>query len=361
MSGDPLRNHLTAFGLSSTEIDVYRSILRVGSGKTGEIADAAGVSQGYVYEVVETLAERGFVAIDESTSPTTIRARQPETAIEGLSDRIDELESAIETEYAGGAGTAEFEIIHSRATVRRRVRSAIEAASHEAFVVVPASEFEHLTGVLADAVDRGVFVYCLILGPDAAEIAGEFGESGRYTHVLRVWETTPPVFVIVDEQTGVMGSYDVLSGRHGDEYALAFSQPEVANGFYGNLISNVWPMGQTIYRADPDPLPASYDHLRTAVTNATFHREAGRELAADLVVDRTDSGERETFENVPIVDVRQSLVGESTAEFPMENSLVFETDGARHAVGNGGGIDPFLEPYVGREVRLRERSHRKDQ
>ncbi|MFW6017685.1 MAG: TrmB family transcriptional regulator [Halapricum sp.] len=356
MSGDPLREHLMTFGLSSTEIDVYRAILRSGAATTSELAEAAGVSQGYVYEVVETLAERDFVAIDESTSPTTIRAREPEAAIEGLTSRIGELESAMESEYAGGAGQAEFEIVHSRATVRRRARSAIEAAAHEAFVVVPASEFKHLTGVLASAVDRGVFVYCLLLGPDAIDIADEIDEPGRCTHVFRIWAATPPVFVLADEQTGVMGSYDVLSGRHGDEYALAFAQPEVASGFYGNLISNVWPMGETVSRADPDPLPSSYDHLRTAVTNAVFHRDAGRELAADLVVERTASGDRETFENVPIVDIRQSLVGESTAEFPMENSLVFETDGERYSVGNGGGgIDPFLEPYVARTVRLRER------
>ncbi|QSG10081.1 Sugar-specific transcriptional regulator TrmB [Halapricum desulfuricans] len=356
MSGDPLRKHLIAFGLSPTEIDVYRAILRAGSATTGEIADAAGVSQGYVYEVVETLADRGFVAVDESTSPTTIRAREPEAAIDGLTGRIDDLESAIEAEYAGGAGRAEFEVVHSRATVRRRARSAIETADHEAFVVVPASEFEHLAGALADAVDRGVFVYCLLLGPDAAETADGLAEADRYANVLRVWEATPPVFVIADERTGVMGSYDVLSGRHGEEYALAFAQPEVASGFYGNLISNVWPMGETVFRSEPDPLPSRYDHLRTAVTNAALHREAGRELAADLLVERTDSGGRERFEDVSIVDVRQSLVGDPTAEFPMENSLVFEVDGQRYAVGNGGGgIDPFLEPYAAREVRLRER------
>jgi sugar-specific transcriptional regulator TrmB len=356
MADDPLREHLTTFGLSGTEIDVYRAILRTGAATTGELAETAEVSQGYVYEVVGTLSERGLVVIDESTSPTTIRAREPEEAIAGLGSRLDELQSAIEAEYAGGAGRAEFEVVHSRATVRRRARTAIEAANHEAFVVVPAPEFDHLADALADAVDRGVFVYCLLSAPDAVETAVVLDDPSRYADVLRAWETTPPIFVLADERVGVMGSHEVLSGRHGDEYALAFAQPEIASGFYGNLVSNVWPMGETVYLTDPDPLPATYDHLRTAVTNAALHRDVGRVLAADLIVERTDSGARESFESVSILDVRQSLVSESTAEFPMENSLVFEGDGERLSVGNGGGgIDPFLEPYAAIEVTLRER------
>ncbi|MFB6189915.1 MAG: TrmB family transcriptional regulator sugar-binding domain-containing protein, partial [Halapricum sp.] len=322
---------------------------------TGDVAAAADVSQGYVYEVVGTLAGRDLVTIDESTSPTTIRAREPEEAIEGLTSRLSDLESAIESEYAGGAGRAEFEIVHSRPTVRRRALSAIETATHEVFVIVPAPEFEHLADVLADAVERGVFVYCLLLAPDAAETAAEIDDPGRYAHVLRTWETTPPVFVLADECVGVMGSHAVLSGRHGDSYALSFAQPEIASGFFGNLISNVWPMGETVFVAEPDPLPATYEHLRTAATNAALHRAAGHDLLADLVVEHTDSGERESFEGVPIVDVRQSLVGESTADFPMENSLVFEFEGGRYSVGNrGGGIDPFLEAFAAVEVTLRE-------
>lgn len=355
MTGDPLREHLTTFGLSATEVDVYRAVLRTGAATTGELAEAADVSQGYVYEVVGTLAERDLVTIDESTAPTTIRARDPEEAIEGLTARLSELESAMDAEYAGGAGQAEFEIVHSRPTVRRRAQAAIDTADHEVFVVVPAPEFEHLADALAAAVDRGVFVYCLLLAPDAAEIAADLDDPARYAHVLRTWETTPPIFVLADERSGVMGSHSVLSGRHDDSYALSFAQPEIASGFFGNLISNVWPMGETVFVTDPDRLPATYHHLRTAATNAALHRELGRDLVADLVVERTDSGERESFEGVPIVDVRQSLVGESTAAFPMENSLVFESGGERYSVGNlGGGIDPFLETFGALEVTLRD-------
>ena len=356
MTAEEVREHLTAFGLSETEVKVYLGVLRVGTATTGEIAEAADVSQGYVYEVVGTLSERGLVSIDESTSPTTIHALPPEEALSDLSERLSDLESAIEDTYEAGAGTAGFEIVHSRPTVRRRAVAALESAESEAVVVVPATEFEHLREALSAAVDRGVFVYLLLAAPDAAATAADIEHPGDYAHVLRTWEAEPPVFVLADEFRGVMGSHAILRGRHGEETALSFAQAEVGSGFFGNIVSNVWPMGTTRFVADPDPLPATYKHLRTAVSNAVLHRERGRELVADLLVEDTATGERATFEGVDVVALRQSLLGESTADFPMENSLVFESGGQQLSVGNrGGGIKPFLEDFAAIEVTLRTR------
>jgi len=64
------------------------------------VADAADVSQGYVYEVAETLVDRGLVIIDESTSPTVLRARPASEAVAELSTRLSDLQSAIEDAYA---------------------------------------------------------------------------------------------------------------------------------------------------------------------------------------------------------------------------------------------------------------------
>lgn len=356
MAAERVREHLTAFGFSETEVDVYLGVLRVGTATTGEIADAADVSQGYVYEVVGTLAEHGLVTVDESTSPTTIHARPPAEALSAFTDRLDDLEAAIEQEYAGRGRPAGFEVVHSRATVRRRARGAVEAAEHELVVALPAGEFDHLAAALSDAVDRGVVVYLLFSGPEAVDTFEGTEEPGRYADVVRTWDARPPATVLADELQGVMGPYKILAGRHGEESALSFRQPDVGSGFFGNVVSNVWPMGTTRFVADPDPLPATYAHLRSAITNAALHREAGRGLVADLVVEDTETGERDSFERVHVVELRQSLVGESTATFPMENSLIFEADGKRLSVGNrGGGIDPFLEDYAAVEVTLRER------
>jgi len=360
MSADTVRDHLGAFGLSAKEVDAYLAVLRAGAATTGEVSRAADVSQGYVYELAEALTDRGLVTIDETASPTVVRARPPEEALGSFTSRLNELRDGVESLYRAPEddGPA-VEVIHSRATVRRRIERYLADAEREAFLVLPQPELARLRDALAAARERGVFVYTLAVSPLDAEAAPDWSACAD---VVRTWDAEPPVTVVVDERTGVLGAHGILAGRHGREYALTFAQHEVASGFFGNTVANFWPMGEDAYVADPDELPATYDHLRTAATNAALHRAAGRELLADVTLEaldspastpRAESGADRRYERVPVVDVRQNLVGDPTNDFPMENSLVFETPDGRVAAGNaGGGIGPFYEGYGAKSVTL---------
>ncbi|AWB27320.1 TrmB family transcriptional regulator [Halococcoides cellulosivorans] len=356
MTAAIIRQHLTTFGLSEKEIDAYLAVLRSGTKTTGDLADSADVSTGYIYDVVQTLSDRKLVTIDESTSPTTVRARPPDEVSAEFTAQIEDLEGAIEDAYGGGDEPAGFEIVRSRSTVRRRARSAIETADGEVFVVVPATEFAQLKDVLSDAVDRGVIVYLMLVPPGVSSTLDDLDDPGEVSRVLRTWSAKPPVTVIADETRGVVGPYAVLSGRHGEESALSFTMPTIAGGFLGNIMSNVWPMGDTEFISAPDPLPHTYGFFRSSVTNAALHQMEGHDLAADLVVQNVESGDREHHDDIPIVEVRQSLVGDPTTAFPTENSLVVEIDGERRAVGShSGGFEPFFETYAAVEVTLQER------
>ena len=66
----------------------------------------------------------------------------------------------------------------------------------------------------------------------------------------------PQIFVLGDSRAGLVGSHGVLTGRHGDEYAVAFGQPEVANGFF---------------YADPPALAVTFQYLRNGVKTAAHH------------------------------------------------------------------------------------------
>lgn len=353
MSADTLRDHLRTFGLSAKEIDAYLAVLRAGEATTGEVSTAADVSQGYVYEIAEALVERDLVVVDETASPTVLRARPPEEALGTLSSRLEELREGVESLYTAPADSgAAVEIVHSRATVRNRIQRSLADATEEAVLVAPTPEVTHLEDELAAARDRGVFVYLLAVTPLSATGAVDWPVAAD---VVRTWDAAPPVTVIVDERRGIFGPHGILTGRHGDDYALSFSQREVAGGFLGNVVANFWPMGTERHVTDADPLPAAYDHLRTAATNAALHRAAGRDLLADVTLVDIESDTEERHERAPVVGVRQNLVGEPTNDFPMENSLVFELPSGRVAAGNvGGGIGPFYEGYGASSVRLYE-------
>jgi len=356
MSSARIRDHLAAFGLSRKEIDTYLAILRRGEATTGDVADAADVSRGYVYEVAETLAERGLVIVDESEALTMLRARPPAEAVSELSTRLTELESAVENVYSQPEQVeADLEIVRTRATVQRRVERHITDARSELFLVLPATSFGRLHGALADAVDRGVFVYCLLVAPGLDDLSTGSDDIGQFARVVRTWDDSAPVFVLRDAEAGLIGSHSLLTGHRSGDYAVAFNQREVSAGFYGNVISNVWPMGDQQFVADPIPLPNSFDHFRNGVTTVAQHLDAGRDLVADVQAIDTETGSERTLSEVPITAVKQSLVDPSTATFPVENSLLVEVDGETASVGGDySGISSYHEDFAAGNIRIIE-------
>jgi sugar-specific transcriptional regulator TrmB len=352
MSKQTLRDHLVAFGLSEKEADAYLVVLQSGQSTTSEVSQAANISQGYVYEIASELVDRGLVTLDESTTPTRLRARPPEDALGTFSERLDLLSDKLDQLYRRAEpGDPAVELVHSRSTVRKRIARTVDRAENEVVATLPASEFTHLRMALAEARDRGVTIYLQLVAP--LEKFPVDTDWDSYGTVVKTWDATPPVTVVADERAGVMGAHSILSGRHDSAYALVFSQPDIAGAFFGNTVSNFWPMGELRHVAAPDPLPTTYDHIRTAVTNAALHRAAGQSLRADVTIRQVGSEETSTYEDVAVVDVRQHLVGEPANEFPIENSLVFDTpDGPIAAGGNNGSLQPFYEGYAAVSVTL---------
>ncbi|QGA81362.1 TrmB family transcriptional regulator [Halomicrobium sp. LC1Hm] len=356
MGESQIRETLSAFGLSTKEVDAYLAILQRGEATTRAVSEAAGVSQSYVYEIATALAERGLVIVDESATPTKLRARPPQEAVDALSMHLSEFETAVESVYDQPAETAAgFEVVHASQTVERRLERQLARAEREVFAIVPSNAFPAVADALADARERGLTVYCLLAGESAESHVAEMDDPGRYAHVVRSWDGRPPLFVVRDALGGVLASHGMLTSRHGRGYALAFNQNEVASGFFGNYVSNVWPMGEQRFVAEPPTLPATFELFRSGVTAAALHTTAGHDVVADLdVVATTDETARQ-FEGVPIREVRQNLVEPVNNAFPIENSLVVETDDGLVSVGGQAcGLGPYYEEYAAREVTIRD-------
>jgi sugar-specific transcriptional regulator TrmB len=65
---------LRGYGLNGYEAKAYFTLLAVGESKAGDVARKAGVPQSKVYDVLDTLREKGFVEQNEDTRPKEYKA-----------------------------------------------------------------------------------------------------------------------------------------------------------------------------------------------------------------------------------------------------------------------------------------------
>ncbi len=338
-----LTDLLRRFGLSEKEVATYLTVLEHGEAKASTVAEDAGVSKRYVYSVSESLADRGFVEVNDHAVPTTIRANPPEEVIERLRGDVESIRPGLTERYSRAERrTKQFEVVKSRATVLKRIRSLVANAEREVILSIPAAHLPDLRDALADAVDRGVLVLLIVSDagstPDVAGIAS----------VARSWSAGMPTLLTVDSAVGVVAPPEMVRRADSDRQAIVFAQEQLAPVIAGSFLGNYWPAAEEVATADPEPLPAEYDDFRKAVLQTTLHLRAGTPLRATV-------GGRIADDDAPVeltgevVDVDQGMVEPASNEFPVQHSLVVETEDGRVSVGGPGA---FVEDVEADLVRL---------
>ena len=346
-----LIDRLEEFGLSEKEINMYLTVLNEGEAKTGTIAEQSDVSQRYVYNLAEKLADRGLVEIRDHVMPTKIHAIPPEQTIEQLVEDLQSIQPELERRFTETTPeTATFEMIKSRPTVLKRIRSFLSEASEEVFLTLPAGVIEELKPEITAATDRGVAVLLLEIDanekPDAEAARDRF--SG-WTSVVRQLSKNTPFVVTADATSGLIGDRGLLTSAHDSRQAIALTEVQLIGSLFATFIGSFWPMGTEAFVAAPAELPATYKMFRPAVLQATLHERRGTDLVMTADVEPINGEERKTITG-PVVDTRQGIVEPFTNSFPVESSIVVETDEGTVSIGGEGG---FFEDYHAHEVAFR--------
>jgi predicted DNA-binding transcriptional regulator len=347
MDDRTLNDRLRRFGLSEKEIDTYLSLLAHGEATASTIADAAGVSKRYVYSVSESLADRGFVAVHDHVVPATIRAIPPEEVIERLRADVDAIRPGLEERFSRAERPAEqFEVIKSRATVTKRIRSLLDDAESEATLSIAAAHLPEVRESLEAAVDRGVLV--LLIVTDVPDEGRAPGDLDGVASVVRTWREAMPTLLTVDVAAGVVAPPELLRRSDTDRQAIRFSQEQLAPVIVGSFLGNYWPAATEVATAEPVALPAKYANFRHAALQVTLHRRAGG--TPRVTVAGRDTARDEVVEVAgPVTDVKQGLVEPPTNEFPVQHSLVVRTPDGPVSVGGRGA---FVEDVEADLVRI---------
>ena len=356
MDDRTLNDLLRRFGLSDKEVDTYLSLLAHGEAKASTVADAAGVSKRYVYSVSESLAERGFVEVNDHVVPTTIRANPPDEVINRLRSDVDAIRPGLEERFSRTEReTEQFEVIKSRVTVMKRIRSLLADADSEVALSIAGEHLPEIREALAAAVDRGVLVLLIVSGDDVPDDV-EGGVDG-VANVVRAWGEAMPTLLTVDSATGVVAPPALLRRADTDRQAIHFAQEQLAPVIVGSFLGNYWPAATEVATAAPAALPTEYANFRHTVFQATLRLRDGE-------TPRVTVGGRWTAADEPVeitgrvVESKQGMVEPTTNEFPVEHSLVVESDdGERVTVGGQGA---FVEDVEADLVRIEAADERGD-
>lgn len=348
MDDRTLNDLLRRFGLSDKEVDTYLSLLEHGEAKASTIADAAGVSKRYVYSVSESLAERGFVEVNDHVVPTTIRANPPDEVIDRLRSDVDAIRPGLEERFSRVERQAEqFEVIKSRVTVIKRIRSLLDDAESEVTLSITARHLPEVRESLVEAVDRGVLVLLVVsdVGDDPDE---EPVETEGVASVVRTWGEAMPTLLTVDSEGGVVAPPELLRRSSTDRQAIHFAQEQLAPVIVGSFLGNYWPAANQVATAEPAALPVEYTNFRHTVLQATLHLRDG--TTPRVVVGGRWTADGEDVELVGhVVGAKQGMVMPTNNEFPVQHSLVVETDDGTVTVGGQGA---FVEDVEADLVRI---------
>jgi sugar-specific transcriptional regulator TrmB len=349
MDDTTLRDRLAALGLSEKEVSTYLSVLESGGAKASDIAADTGVSKRYVYSLAEQLADRGMVTVDDHTVPTQVRPRPPSEVIDSLTSQLEEMEAALDERYAqSDREEVTFDVIKSRATVLRRLSESIQEATTEVTLTLPHRYVEEVRSELRAAVDRGVLVLLVVTDPPSDGLDADTVDG--LASVTRTTRQPTPIMLTVDQSFGLVSPSTVVSQADSDERAIAFVQPRVAPVIVGSFLGNYWQIAAELAISEPLSLPGTFTNFRHAVLQATLLLRRDQPVSLTAPVEPVTATDDRDELSGEIVETHQGLVEPETNEFPVQHSLVVETDRETVTVGGPGS---FLEDYETTEVELR--------
>ncbi|GAA0262142.1 TrmB family transcriptional regulator [Halobacterium noricense] len=345
-----LVSRLQQFGFSEKEASVYLEAVERGRGTPSDLATDAGVSTSYVYDVCDDLEREGLVTVDDHQTPTQIRATPPSEALEERVHTMTETMRELDEQYERPDDDFDtLELIRSRQTLLRRVRSFVEAADDEVFVTLPADAFDELATVIRGAVERGCLVLVAVSGLDEATLDARYGDVAT---VVKSWSKDESMYLCIDQQRGVIAPATLLGWDHGDASAVTFQNYSTAVAIESAFLGTVWAASEPLSVRRPAALPHDYgDNFRRALYDATLLRRAGRSVDAMLSVRPTETSEDPQTITGTITGTKQGLVAPRTSDFGMENMLSVDTGDRSVTVG---AVGAFLEDYEATNVVLRD-------
>lgn len=349
MDRDALTETLRDADLSPYQADAYVTVLELGAAPVTRVAEASGVPDPRIYDVLRDLESAGYIetykqeslyaranSLDEITDDLLTRASRFTEATEEIERRWNEPS----VEQSTVSIVTRFE------TVIKNADEFIREADTQVNASLGVEHFERLRPALQAATERGVRVNLSLHTPDGStESLPSLDELADVCSEARHRRLPSPFVVIVDRtktcfapHTGSTNEYGVLVDDRTHTYV-----------FHWYFLTTQWDTWETIYTALDDEPPIDYIDIRYCVRDVTPLLRDGATVRVRIEGTDTQTGDDRTVEGTladVIVTGEGGAVGsESIASYGGRVGLVVETDEGPVDVGGWGAMVEAVEAH----------------
>jgi DNA-binding IscR family transcriptional regulator len=201
-------DHLVRLGLSPYEAKAYIATVALGEGTVKEISEESGVPRSRAYDVMERLAEKGFVEIG-SSSPRCYRANEPLIASNHLMEEIRHANESILIELNEIGRKAEkrdnpFWTVKGEWAIDHKISEVLEEAKKDVIILCFNNKnmVKHANLITKLSPEKNITI---VMSHQAESFAGHLGKS-------RVMNIRPTPGFLVETEGKLNGKGFVTGG-----------------------------------------------------------------------------------------------------------------------------------------------------
>jgi sugar-specific transcriptional regulator TrmB len=344
-----LTETLEEAGLSPYQADAYVTVLELGSAPVTRVADASGVPDPRIYDVLRDLESAGYIETYERES-LHARASDLDAILDDLNSRASRFAAATEEiERRWNEPSVEqstVSIVTRFETVVKNADEFIREAESQVNVSVGVDDFERLRPALRDATDRGVRVNLSIHTPEGDEAALPDPEAlSDVCSEARHRRLPSPFAVIVDRTKTCFAPHAGST----NEYGVLVDDRTHTYVFHWYFLTTQWDTWEPIYSSIGDEPPIEYVDIRYCVRDVAPLLRDGATVQVRIAGADTETGEAKTVEGVLsevlVTGSRDAADTDGIASYGGQVALVVDTDDGPVEVGGWGAMIEDVEAH----------------
>ncbi|WP_418286360.1 TrmB family transcriptional regulator [Halorubrum sp. DTA46] len=334
-------------GLSPYQADAYVTVLELGAAPVTRVAEASGVPDPRIYDVLRDLESSGYIETYEQES-LYARANSLDAITEDLRTRASRFTAATEEiERRWNEPSVEqstVSIVTRFETVIKNADKFIRDAETQVNVSLGIEHFERLRPALAAATKRGVRVNLSIHTPDGStESLPDADTLAEVCSEARHRRLPSPFVAIIDRtktcfapHTGSTNEYGVLVDDRTHSYV-----------FHWYFLTTQWDTWEPIYTALDDEPPIDYIDIRYCVRDVAPLLDDGATIRVRVEGTDTATGDDRVVEgvlsDVVVTGSTDPTGSETVASYGGRVTLIIETDDGPVEVGGWGAMVEAVE------------------